>query len=159
MKRSFLNNGGFSLAEFLIATFIIVFTAASGYYFLGSISRFTGHRTHRDEASGYAAQTLDILRNYVTQDTTDSQYHLEGDDPPSGARCTGGGVGRYALRPLSDDLPEGMGHCHPLPEGSGTLRTTYGGWRTFEVKDEDLNGDGVIDFKRVTVYVHWDEPQ
>ena len=170
--KNHLRPNGFTITEFLIATFIVVFAAATSLVVLASTSKMAGHRGHRYLAYGYAAETMDILKNYVTNNTALPQYHLTGDDPPgTGASCTGAAIGRYALAPLFDSPmgsnTNGLGHCHPLPTGTGTLATRYGGRRTFEVQNVDLDpvvdsdGDGNptndVDLKRVNVYVTWTE--
>lgn len=169
--KNHLSTNGFTLTEFLIATFIIVFAATTSFFALASASKMAGHRDHRYQAYGYAAETLDILKNYVTSNTTLPQYHLTGDDPAS--NCSTGSAGRYALLQVFDSPmgsnPGGAGHCHPLPTGVGTLATRYGGRRTFEVENVDLDpvidsdGDGNpandVDLKRVNVYVTWTEVQ
>ncbi len=139
------------MTEILVATVVIVFSAASAYVLMASATRLTGHRSNRQEAYAFGVQTLELLKNYVTQSSTDSQYHISGDDP--GPNCGGGSPGRYALAPLNSGS---QGHCHTLP--AGPFRDARGGNRTYRVWDVDLNADGQADLKRVTVTVNWNEP-
>ncbi len=158
MRRS-----GFTVVEILIATALIVFVAGGTYALLGSAAQFTGRRPHSYDAFNYAVQTLDTLKNYVTQNTGSTNYRLTGD---SGGECPGVGPARYALE---DGAAGPRPHRHPLPNGPGTLFTDYRGRRCYTVEDVDLaptvdtNGDANpandADVKRVTVTVSWREPR
>lgn len=155
------DKSGFTIVEILIATIIVVFVAGGTYVLLGSMAQFTGRRPHSYEAFNYAVQTLDTLKNYVTQNTGSTNYYLTGD---SGIECPGDGLARYALE---DGTVGPRSHRHPLP--AGAFYTNYGGRRCYTVEDVDLaptvdtNGDGNLtndaDVKRVTVTVSWREPR
>lgn len=150
METRQIQEKGFTVTELLVATFIVVFTAAGTFVLLGSATQFTHHRTHRYEAVGYAVQTLDTLKNYVTTEpTTDSAYQITGDPSPP---CGAGPSPRYALLDQA-----GWDHCHPLPEG--ILRDQLRGRRSYTVEDIDINGDTETDYKRVTVTIDWTEPR
>ena len=157
------------LHERLSATVLIVATAAGSYFLLATASRFSGHRARRYEAFGYAAQTLETLKNYVTQNNAASatQYELAGDDPIA-SLCSGGTAARHALDWFYSGTPTGAGHCHPLPTGPGSLASNYSGIRTYDVIDVDLDAtidsDGDSDpgndrdVKKAIVFVSWTEP-
>ena len=148
--RKRLSSEGFTLSELLIATVIVILTAAGTITLLGSTTQLSHRRSHRYEALEYAYQTMDTLKDYVTADTADPLhlYHLTNDDP--GAGCAGGAANRYALSPLSGV----QNHCHPLP--SGVVKNQLAGKRTYTVEDVVLGGTTI---KRVTVTVQWTEPQ
>lgn len=140
---------GFTVAELLVASFIITLMAAGTFLLLGNAAQFTDQRDHRGEAIAHALQTLDILKNYVSQDTDNPVYHLSGDPT---APCGAGPPNRYALL----DGGGAWDHCHPLPPG--TLRDELRGQRIYTVEDQDLDGDLIADYKRVTVTIRWTEP-
>lgn len=129
--------------ELLIATAIILFTAAGTFLLLGSASQFMGRRSHRYEAFEYGIQTLDTLKDYVTPLGTDPAYNLQGDVA---------GPSFWALDP-GPPSP----HQHDLP--AGVLRDQLGGIRRYTVTDVDLDGDLIYDYKQVTVTIQWTEPQ
>ena len=145
MKR-YPKRNGFTVLEIMMATVIIVFTAAGTFLLLGSASQFMGRRGHQYEAFEYGIQTLDTLKDYVTPIATGDPgsitYHLQGD----------GAANFVALDP-GPPSP----HQHDLP--AGVLRDQLGGLRTYTVEDVDLDGDGNYDYKQVTVTVQWTEPQ
>ena len=151
--RKRLGTKGFTLAELLVATFIITLTAAGTFLLLGSGAQFGARRSHRYEAFEYASQTFDTLKDYITPNTGGNPiYHLQGDDPGPG--CGGpAGANRYALSPLSG----AQNHCHPLP--SGALKDQLGGKRSYQVEDVDINGDTKPDYKRVVITLDWTEKQ
>lgn len=149
MKRKRTAEKGFTVTELLIASFIIAMTAAGTFLLLGNAAQFTGQRNHRDEAVEYALQTLDVLKNYVSDDMDNSVYRLNGDTPD----CVAGPPSGYALL----DGGGAWSHCHPLPVG--LLRDQLSGERRYSVEDLDLDGDHIADYKRVTVTIHWTEPQ
>lgn len=45
-------------------------------------------------------------------------------------------------------------HTSALPTG----KLPAGATRTYQVTNVDLNGDGKVDYKKVTIKVHWREP-
>ena len=139
---------GFTIPELLMATFILVFSAAGTFLLLGSTSQFTSHRTLRYEAFEYASQTLDTLKDYVTEDTPNTIYRLTGDVH----NCSGPSSGYALIEPAG-----AWEHCHPLPPG--TFRDRFGGRRRYTVEDVDLDFDGDPDIKRVTVTINWTEAQ
>ena len=148
---------GFTLAELLIATFIVTLTAAGTFVLLGSGAQFGTRRSHRYEAYELGSQTLDTLKDYVSYDDADTvlKYRLT-EDNNVGVNCAAGASTRYALKQLLG----GQRHCHPLPTtslvGLGVIPQRQ---RTYQVTDVDLNGDGRTDYKRVTVTVNWTEKQ
>lgn len=52
-------------------------------------------------------------------------------------------------------LNQGTDISDPLP--AGDFKDKKGGTRTYTVTDVDSNGDGVVDYKKVTVTVKWND--
>ena len=138
---------GFTLLEVLVSMTLLLLVSASSLVLVVSARQLTQKPGNRSGAVYYATETLNILKEYVTFQTTDAKYQLLVGGVPSGTYALQGGG------PYPYDLPS------PSP--------LSGANREYTVTDVDLdplvNSDGVgtasddADYKRVGVTVRWTE--
>ncbi|OQA57710.1 MAG: hypothetical protein BWY42_00386 [Candidatus Omnitrophica bacterium ADurb.Bin277] len=134
-----MNTKAMSLVEIVVGLVILSITAlviaSTGNMVAGRLMRAPGGGSLDLQAAGYARETLESLRNAVSTDP-DRSEHLEDSD--------GGGT-----------LYDNHYSINALPADSDLAK--HGGARSYRVWDIDADGDGVPDYKKVTVTVTWDD--
>ena len=128
---------GVTLIEIVVSMFIIGILAAGIYATFAVVGKGSGKTGTLDlHAVNYARETLEGLKNAVSTAT---------DEGKKGA-------------PLKDtESKQNVPTEYEAPLPAGLLRDKYNGTRKYYVDDVDENEDGVIDYKKVTVVVQWED--
>lgn len=135
-----MNQKALSLIEIVVSMVILSLLAlsvsATMSFVTGTQSKRGATGTLEAQATNYARQTIEELKNAVSTETATGQHGEKLVD--SDATTVGG-----------------TSYTSTLP--SGALKDSYKGTRQYTVWDVDSNNDGVTDYKKVEVTVQWQE--
>ena len=124
-----MNKQGLSLMEVIVSALILAVTVGGILYIFSTEKGVVARTGRRVQAMDFSRQTLEELKNAVGADTWPDQGFL-------------GTVGAAITDPLD----------------AGAFADKFGGSRSYEVVDIDVDFDGTTDYKQVSVTIIWEEP-